>query len=142
LPAAESREAAGEEFAWGIVVDSISVAVGADSAFESAPAKPPAGLTPPAPPVYSADGRSVLLVDSEPVLLSRQEVVARIPGHVIVQALVGEDGLVRDVRIAQSDPRLDADALEAVRGYVFLPALLNWKPVPRWTAVWVPFIRP
>lgn len=60
-------------------------------------------------------------------------------GQVVVQALVGKDGKVKDVRIAKSVPVLDEAAMKAVRQWVFKPALSNNRPVAVWVAVPVRF---
>ena len=55
---------------------------------------------------------------------------ARVEGVVILEAVIGEDGGVRDVRVLRSIPLLDAAAVEAVRQWGFTPTLLNGEPVP------------
>jgi periplasmic protein TonB len=64
---------------------------------------------------------------------------ASVDGTVLVQALVGKDGKVKDVRVQKSIPMLDAAAQAAVRQWVFKPALSNNKPVAVWVAVPVRF---
>ena len=64
---------------------------------------------------------------------------ANVDGTVLVQALVGKDGRVKDTRVVKSIPMLDAAAVEAVRAWVFKPALSNNKPVAVWVAVPVKF---
>lgn len=64
---------------------------------------------------------------------------AGLEGTVIVQTLVGKDGRVKDVRVAKSIPVLDQAAVEAVRQWVFKPALVNNQPVAVWIAVPVKF---
>jgi protein TonB len=54
---------------------------------------------------------------------------ARVSGVVILEALIGEDGSVRDANVLRSVPLLDASALEAVRQWRFTPTLLNGVPV-------------
>jgi protein TonB len=60
-------------------------------------------------------------------------------GTVMLQALVGKDGKVKDVRVVKSIPVLDDAAVKAVKGWVFKPALSNNKPVAVWVAVPVRF---
>jgi TonB family protein len=62
-----------------------------------------------------------------------------VSGTVLVQALVGKDGLVKDVRVVKSIPTLDAAAIESVRRWKFNPALSHGEPVPVWVAVPVRF---
>ena len=54
---------------------------------------------------------------------------ARVSGIVILEAVLAEDGTVRDVRVLRSVPLLDAAALAAVREWRFTPTLLNGTPV-------------
>ena len=60
---------------------------------------------------------------------------AGVDGVVMVQALVGKDGKVKDTRVVKSIPMLDASAIAAVKQWVFKPALSNNKPVAVWVAV-------
>lgn len=64
---------------------------------------------------------------------------AGVDGTVMVQALVGKDGRVKDVRVVKSIPMLDAAAIQAVKGWVFKPALTNNKPVAVWVGCPVKF---
>jgi protein TonB len=57
---------------------------------------------------------------------AREKAVA---GTVIVDILVDESGRVSDAKIVRSIPLLDQAALDAVRGWVFEPTLLNGQPV-------------
>ena len=67
---------------------------------------------------------------------------AGVEGTVIVQALVGVDGRVRNTTVIKSIPGLDDAALEAVRQWVFKPASTGGKPVAVWVAVPVRFPPP
>jgi protein TonB len=64
---------------------------------------------------------------------------ANVDGTVLVQALVGKDGRVKDTRVVRSVPMLDAAAVTAVGQWVFKPALSNNRPVAVWVAVPVRF---
>jgi periplasmic protein TonB len=64
---------------------------------------------------------------------------ARVSGIVILEALLAEDGTVRDVRVLRSVPLLDAAAVAAVREWRFTPTLLNGTPVPVVMTVTVAF---
>ena len=64
---------------------------------------------------------------------------AGVDGTVLVQALVGKDGKVKDTKVVKSITMLDAAAESAVRQWVFKPALSNNKPVAVWVAVPVKF---
>jgi protein TonB len=64
---------------------------------------------------------------------------AGVDGQVVVQALVGKDGRVKDTRVVKSIPMLDKAAIDAVKQYVFKPALSNNKPVAVWVAIPIRF---
>jgi protein TonB len=64
---------------------------------------------------------------------------AGVDGQVVVQALVGKDGRVKDTRVVKSIAMLDEAAVAAVKQWVFKPALSNNKPVAVWVAVPVRF---
>jgi TonB family protein len=54
---------------------------------------------------------------------------ARVGGIVIVEAILGTDGHVKDVKILRSEPLLDQAALDAVRQWRYTPTLRNGVPV-------------
>ena len=54
----------------------------------------------------------------------------RVSGVVILEATIDREGKVRDARVLQSVPLLDAAAIEAVRQWEFTPTLLNGVPKP------------
>ncbi len=65
---------------------------------------------------------------------------ANVDGTVLVQALVGKDGKVKDTKVVKSDNEmLNNAAVAAVKQWVFKPALSNNKPVAVWVAVPVKF---
>lgn len=64
---------------------------------------------------------------------------AGVDGVVLVQALVGKDGKVKDTKVVQSIPMLDQSAVDAVKQWVFKPALSNNRPVAVWVAVPIRF---
>jgi len=92
---------------------------------------------PPPPPPPPAEIRHVggdikpprKIVDVAPVYppLAR---AARVEGIVILEAVIAEDGSVRDVRVLRSVQLLDDAAADAVRQWRFTPTLLNGQPVP------------
>ena len=65
---------------------------------------------------------------------------SRTSGVVILEALIGEDGAVRDVRLLRSVPLLDDAAMRAVRQWQFTPTLLNGQAVPVVMTVTVSFV--
>ena len=64
---------------------------------------------------------------------------ADLEGRVVVLALVGKDGHVKDWCIVESIPQLDAAAVAAVQKWVFRPAMSGGEPVAVWVAVPVSF---
>lgn len=64
---------------------------------------------------------------------------SRVDGLVILEAVIGEDGAVRDVRVLKSIRLLDQAAVDAVRRWRFTPTLLNGQPVPIVMTVTVTF---
>ena len=77
-------------------------------------------------------------VDELPVAISKVDPVPPADfsgeGTVIVQALVGTDGHVKDTRVVKSMPALDESAVAAVRQWVFQPAKRQGQPVAIWVA--------
>ena len=65
---------------------------------------------------------------------------ARIQGTVILQAIIGKDGTVRDLTvIGTASPLLVAAAKEAVRQWIYQPTFLNRQPVEVMTEITVTF---
>ena len=62
-------------------------------------------------------------------------------GTVVVQALVGTDGRVKDTRIVRSIPMLNGAALDAVKQWRFKPASTGGRPVAAWVSVPISFRR-
>jgi len=68
------------------------------------------------------------LVDVRPVFPEHLK-DAKVGGTVTMEALIGIDGLIRDVQnLAGPDPALEAAAVDAVRQWQFSPTLLNCEP--------------
>jgi protein TonB len=101
----------------------------------------PEAPPPPPPPPPPAAPRAPVRVGGQiqpPTLLRRVEpnypptaVSARLQGIVILEAIVDEDGRVKDVKVLRSvNPLLDREALLAVRQWQYSPVVLNGTPVP------------
>src|SRR5688572_23921361 len=60
-------------------------------------------------------------------------------GTVVVQALVGKDGLVKGTKVVHSIPALDDYAVRAVKQWRFKPARAKGEPVEVWVAIPVRF---
>lgn len=73
------------------------------------------------PPVKIRDVRPVYPAEAQ---------AARVSGLVIIEALIGVDGVVEQARILRSIPMLDQAALDAVQQWRFTPTQLNGQPVP------------
>ena len=80
----------------------------------------------------------VKIRDAQPVYPS-MAIAARIEGIVMIDATIGADGRVLDVRLLRPLPFLDQAALDAVRQWQFTPTLLNGVPVPVLMTVTVRF---
>ncbi len=86
------------------------------------------GVTPPVPlstpaPVYPEPAR-----------------IAHVQGVVILEAVIGRDGLVRDVRVLRGlNPLLDRAASEAVRTWRYSAALVDDRPVAVYLTVTINF---
>ena len=106
-------------------------------------------LTPPAPvprPVVSSPLRisegvaqGFLVHQVKPVYppLARQ---ARIQGAVLLQAIIGKDGCIENLRLVSGHPMLAPAAIEAVRQWRYRPYTLNREPVEVQTEITVNFV--
>jgi protein TonB len=56
-------------------------------------------------------------------------VQARIQGTVVLQAVIGKDGTIRELRLVSGHPMLTPAAIEAVKQWRYRPYLLNDEPV-------------
>ncbi|MCX6550705.1 MAG: energy transducer TonB, partial [Acidobacteria bacterium] len=95
------------------------------------PAAPLPGTTQPQQAVRA--GRDIApptkLKDVKPVY-PPIAVTARVQGVVVIEAIIGEDGKVRDARVLRGVPLLDQAALDAVKQWEYEPTLLNGVAVP------------
>jgi TonB family protein len=66
-------------------------------------------------------------------------VEARVQGVVILEVLVGADGVPRDVEVLRSIPLLEAAAIEAVSAWRWNPYVMLGRPVPFRVTVTVSF---
>lgn len=97
------------------------------------PAPPPRAVTPPPQPqpplrpggIIRAPQKIHHVAPTYPAIAQS----ARVSGVVILDALIAEDGSVRDVKVLRSVPLLETAAVEAVRQWRFTPTLLNGLPV-------------
>jgi protein TonB len=62
--------------------------------------------------------------------------LSQLEGTVIVRALVGKDGKVREtILFKKVNDILDQAAVQATMGYVFVPAMQNGRPVAVWVTI-------
>jgi protein TonB len=97
-------------------------------------AEPPPPPPPPPPPLRSpiragGDVRRPQKVYGPAPVYPAIAQSARVSGVVVLEAVIAEDGSVRDVRVLRSIPLLDQAAIDAVRQWRFTPTLLDGQPI-------------
>jgi protein TonB len=75
--------------------------------------------------------------DPEYPQLARQSGAA---GEVILSAMVGVDGKVKDVKVVSGHPLLRNAAIAAVKQWVYRPTLLNGQPIEAETRILLNFV--
>lgn len=65
----------------------------------------------------------------------RPENYPRVESRVILHVLVGKGGRACSAKVLRGDPTLAQSAVEAVKKWVWKPALSNQKPVAVWVEV-------
>jgi periplasmic protein TonB len=105
------------------------------------------GPPPPLPPRPAAPRRLVIshydpgmLIRRVTPVYPRTAVITRTEGAVVLRAIVGKDGEVRDLRVVSGSPLLVEAALDAVRQWQFKPYVLNGSPIEIETQVTVNFV--
>lgn len=93
-------------------------------------ARSTAGCGPAVPVRVGGDIKQPMKVRDQKPVYPPEAQEARVQGIVIVEATIGCDGSVSDVRILRGQPMLNEAALEAVRQWRYTPTLLNGQPVP------------
>ena len=104
------------------------------------PVAPPALVRPvdrvappptPAPPIRVRGGEVNLgrpVYRVEPTY-PKLAIAAHVSGPVELEGIIGTDGRIRELHALSGNPLLVAAALDAVRKWVYVPTLLNGKPV-------------
>jgi protein TonB len=94
------------------------------------------GIQPPPPPPPKQEPLRVGGAIKEPKIVKRVEPIyptiaqtAKVQGYVIIEAIIGKDGRVRDAKVIKPAPLLDQSALDAVKQWVYSPPTLNGDPV-------------
>jgi protein TonB len=65
--------------------------------------------------------------------------MAHIEGAVLLEAILGRDGTIRELKVLSGHPLLAKAALEAVQRWRYQPTLLNGEPVEILTEISVSF---
>jgi protein TonB len=125
----------------GIVPGAIPGGVASPAITEIAKATPPPVVkTPPPQKVRVSSGVAAgLLIHQVKPQYPPLAVQARIQGTVVLQAVIGKDGTVHDLRLVSGHPMLAGAAMEAVKQWRYRPYLLNGEPVEVDTQVNVNF---
>lgn len=94
----------------------------------STPIVVPKAAVPPKVRVSWGVAQGLLLRQVKPQYppLARQ---ARIQGTVVLQAMIGKDGTLQELRVVSGHPMLTAAAIDAVQHWLYRPYLLNGQPV-------------
>ncbi len=86
----------------------------------------PAAAAPPTTPVRVGSGvQSAKLIFSPKPAYPRLALSTRTQGTVRIQALIGRDGVIRNLHVLSGPPLLLAAAIEAVQQWRYRPTLLN-----------------
>jgi periplasmic protein TonB len=96
---------------------------------DAAPPPPPVPAVPQKPVRPGGDIREPVKVKHVPPVYPQIAINARISGRVVIDAVIGTDGVVRDVRVLSGVPLLNQAALDAVKQWRYTPTMLNNVPV-------------
>ena len=66
----------------------------------------------------------------------------RTQGHVVLDAVIGKEGSVQEIKLVSGHPLLAAAAMEAVKQWTYKPLLLNGQPVEVHTQIDINFALP
>jgi periplasmic protein TonB len=104
-----------------------------------APVPPPVPAAPTKPVRPGGDIREPVKVRNVPPIYPEIAIRARVEGRVVIDAVIGTDGVVREARILSGTPLLNQAALDAVKQWRYSPTTLNGVPVPVIMTVTVQF---
>jgi periplasmic protein TonB len=129
-----------EQFGFDLGASPIGIAIGEiASTGDPIPPPPPVPARPKDPVrVGGVIQPPTRLVHVNPIYPPRA-LAARKEGMVILEALIGEDGSIRAVKLLRPAPLFEEAAIAAVRQWRFSPTLLNGEPVPLVLTVTVTF---
>jgi protein TonB len=94
------------------------------------PVPPPPPATPTKPVRAGGDIREPVKVKHVSPIYPQIAIQARVEGPVVIDAVIGTDGVVREARILSGVPLLNQAALDAVKQWRYSPTTLNGVPVP------------
>jgi len=80
-----------------------------------------------------------LLVHKVQPVYPKQAAKHHIQGTVVLEAHIGKDGIVRDLRVVSGPPELTKAALDAVKQWRYRPYLVNSEPVEVETTININF---
>jgi len=100
----------------------------------------PSKSGPPSPTDFVAVEEQPVVITLPPPVYPELARQAQVDGTVLVLALVGKDGRVKDARIVEGHPMLNEAALDAVRRAIFRPALQQHRPVEVWVSIPMRFV--
>ncbi len=106
--------------------------------------------TPPPPPVVHPAAKKQLYRQGGDVTAARAIYqprpeypalarMARVQGTVVLQAIIGQDGAIQDLKVLSGHPLLVKAAIDAVKTWRYQPTLLNSEPVDVLTEIDVTF---
>ncbi len=111
-------------------VSAMAVRVPVDDAASSKSAGTHSGPVTVAPGVMQG-----LILEKEPPKYPEEAKVRRIQGKVVLSAIIGKDGSVKELKATSGPKELQQSALDAVRTWKYKPYLLNGNPVDVKTAI-------
>ena len=113
-------------FALGTCVSVLALAIHVDAGaadHDSAPSKNPSSLN-----VSASVMAGNLLSKAVPIYPPAAK-KAKIQGAVVLEAVIGKDGNVKNLRVVSGPQELQQSAIDAVRQWVYRPYLLNGDPI-------------
>jgi protein TonB len=115
-----------------------------DNALDKEPPPPPAPSATPATPPPTLLRLSRGVVAAKAIYQPKPDypplaVMAHIQGTVVLEAIIGKDGTVQNLRVVSGHPLLVQAAINAVRNWRYQPTLLSSEPVDVVTEIDVRF---
>ena len=95
--------------------------------------------TRPSPKEFVAVEEEPIRISIDPPVYPDMAMSAGIEGTVLVRALVGKDGKVKDAIVIEGHELLKGAAIDCAKTAVFRPALLQHRPVEVWVMMPITF---